>query len=124
MRKAVIILLCLAVWVSMSMLPRISYECDDEPGVRMARPCCPEEKPPQRSTWDARCCEIVSSAVVIAPCTPPSASRLLGDAPPAVIVALVPAPLPPRVLARPRCAHSGIPPGSGLRLLNTTVQRI
>lgn len=124
MRKAVAILLCLAVWAGLSALPRISYECDDEPGVRMSRPCCPEERPPERPTWDARCCEMVTSTAIIAPCTPPSAIRLLGDAPPVVVVALVPVPIPPTVLVRPRHAYSGIPPGSGLRLLNTTVLRI
>lgn len=124
MKKAVAILLCLAVWAGLWVLPRISYECDDEPGVRMARPCCPEENPPERPTWDARCCEMVSSAVIIAPCTPPPASRLLGDAPPVVTVAVVPLPFPPTALVRPRHHHSAIPPGSGLRLLNTTVLRI
>jgi len=124
MKKAVAILLCLAVWAGLLALPRISYECDDEPGVRMSRPCCPEEKPPERPVWDARCCEVVSSALILAPCTPPPGSRILGDASPAVVVALVPVPIPPAVLTRPRHGCSGIPPGSGLRLLNTTVLRI
>lgn len=124
MRKSVAILLCLAVWVGFLALPRISYECDDEPGVRMSRPCCPQQSPPERSTWDVHCCEVVSSSVIVSPCTPPSATRLLGDAPPAVVVALAPVPSLPAIFVRPRHAFSGIPPGSGLRLLNTTVLRI
>ena len=73
---------------------------------------------------DVRCCESIPSAAIFAPCTPPSVNRLFGDAAPVVTVTVVPVPLPQTALVLSRHYHSAIPPGSGLRLLNTTVLRI
>ena len=123
MKKAVAILLCLAVFAGLSALPRLSYVCDGMPDVLLAHPCCPKEQPPEQPTWNTLCCEAVSSAAIVAPCTP-LASRLLEEAPPAVAIAVVLAPFPHSLVVRPRHPHSAIPPGSGLRLLNTTVLRI
>jgi hypothetical protein len=123
MKQAVAILLCLAVWAGLSVLPRISYACGGESGVRTSRPCCPDEKRHQHPTWGVRCCEGVVSAALIAPCTPPP-SRLFGAAPPVATVVIVAVSEPPTALIIPRHRHSAIPPGSGLRLLHTTVLRI
>lgn len=124
MKKAVVMLLCLAVWAGLSALPRIGIVCDDEPETLLASPCCPDEQLPSRPTWDARCCEVVYTAALVPSCTPPSESPLLSLTLPTAVVAVAPLPTPTIVRLRPRQHHSAIPPGSGLRLLHTTVLRI
>ena len=126
MSKAASILLCLAVWISLSVPIRSSFACLNMDGARMEHPCCPsEDEPAEHPEWTSRCCELVHPAALTTHCAaPPSSSRFLVDAPAVVLLALVPLPVPAAVLPTPRLLHAGIPPDSGFRLLKTTVLRI
>ncbi|WP_088740282.1 hypothetical protein [Haliangium sp. UPWRP_2] len=126
MSKAASILLCLAVWISLSVPIQSSFACSNMDGARMEHPCCPsEDEPAEQPEWTSRCCELVHPAALTTHCAaPPSSSRFLVAVPAVVLLALGPLPVPAAALPRPRPIHAGIPPDSGLRLLNTTVLRI